>query len=91
MKARLRYNIMAEEKEKTGKAMTKEAIVKSQSSYKGNSQSDLVDIKIVKDGSFYKKGDTDKVHPTTAAILKAKGLIDSYKGEVKTKGDDENA
>jgi len=73
---------MAEET-KGAKAITTNEIVKSQASYKGNSQSDLVEITIVKDGSFYKKGDKDKVHPTTAAIFKAKGLIDSYKGEPK--------
>lgn len=65
------------------KKVTKDAIIKSQADYKGDSQSDVVDIEIVKDGSFYKKGDKDSVHPTTAAILKAKGLIDSYKGEPK--------
>lgn len=69
---------MADEKEtpKTnGKSATKEAIVKSQTSYKGNNQAELVDVKIIKDGNHYKQGDVDKVHPTTAAILKAKGLI----------------
>lgn len=76
---------------KGAKAMTKEAIVKSQAGYKGNSQSDLVEVKIIKDGSFYKKGDVDNVHPTTAAILKTKGLIANYKGEPKAeKGDSEN-
>jgi len=65
------------------KALTTEEVVKSQAAYKGKSQSDLVDIVIVNDGSFYKKGDKDSVHPTTAAILKKKGLITSYKGEPK--------
>lgn len=61
---------MAEEK-----AITKEALVKSQSDYKGNSHFDLEDIKIIKDGDFYQAGDTDSVHPTLALILRAKGLI----------------
>jgi len=57
---------------------TKESIIKSQANYKGNSAHDLVEVKIIADGSFYKKGDTDKVHPATAEILKAKGLISGY-------------
>ena len=57
------------------KAVTKDSITLAQTEYKGNSQSDLVDVEIVKDGSFYKKGQKDKVHPTVAAILKEKGLI----------------
>jgi len=56
---------------------------KSQSAYKGNSHFDLVDVKIIKDGDYYKEGDEDKVHPTLAAILKEKGLIKSYKGVAK--------
>lgn len=56
---------------------------KAQADYKGNSHFDLVEIEIVKDGDFYKKGDKDSVHPTLAAILKQKGLISSYKGEAK--------
>jgi len=56
---------------------------KAQADYKGNTHFDLVDVEIVKDGSFYKKGDKDQVHPTVAAILKQKGLISSYKGETK--------
>ena len=55
------------------------SIIKSQANYKGNSMHDLVEVTIIADGSFYKKGDTDKVHPTTAEILKAKGLIKDYK------------
>jgi len=50
-------------------------IRKSQANYKGNTHFDLVKVEIVKDGSFYKKGDTDEVHPTVAEILKAKGLV----------------
>jgi len=57
-------------------------IVKSQASYKGNSHFDYVDIEITKDGSYYKKGDKDRVHPTLAAILKAKGLIGDYENKV---------
>lgn len=53
----------------------------SQTAYKGNSHFDLVEIEITNDGDFYKKGQKDSVHPTLAAILKEKGLIDSYKGE----------
>lgn len=70
---------MAEESK--AKAITKDELVKSQTAYKGNSQSDLVAIEIIQDGSFYKKGDKDNVHPTTAAILKKKGLIKTYKGD----------
>lgn len=75
------------------KAVTTAAIVtdekanaktrESQADYKGNSHFDLVDIEIVKEGSFYKVGQKDKVHPTLAAILKSKGLIKGYKGEPK--------
>lgn len=62
---------------------TKSSIVKSQANYKGNSHFDLVEVTIIKDGSYYKKGDVDKVHPTTAAILKEKGLIGEYENNVK--------
>lgn len=57
-------------------------IVKSQADYKGKSHFDLVEIEIIKDGSYYKKGDKDKVHPSLAAILKAKGLIGDYEKNV---------
>lgn len=66
---------MAKEIETEGGVMTTETLQKSQAEYTGNSHFDLVDVEIVKDGNFYKKGDTDKVHPTMALILKAKGLI----------------
>lgn len=56
------------------KAVTKESIKKAQSNVKSTSQQDLVEVEIIKDGSFYKKGQKDKVHPTVAEILKAKGL-----------------
>jgi len=69
---------MADEKAKA----TKAEIVKSQADYKGNSHFDLVEVKIIKDGDFYKEGDTDKVHPTVAAILKKKGLIGEYENKV---------
>jgi len=61
---------------------TKSEIVKSQADYKGNSHFDLVEVEIIKDGSFYKKGDKDKVHPSLAAILKVKGLIGEYEKNV---------
>ena len=64
------------------KKVTKSDIVKSQADYKGNSHFDFVAVEIIKDGSFYKKGDKDKVHPTMAAILKAKGLIGDYEKNV---------
>ena len=64
------------------KKVTKSDIVKSQADYKGNSHFDFVVVEIIKDGSFYKKGDKDKVHPTMAAILKAKGLIGDYENNV---------
>ena len=62
------------EKEKTA-TNTKDSIVLAQTEYKGNKHSDLEDIEIIQDGSYYKKGQKDSVHPTTAAILRAKGLI----------------
>lgn len=64
------------------KKITKSEVVKSQANYKGNSHFDLVEIEIIKDGSYYKKGDKDKVHPSLAAILKAKGLIGDYEKTV---------
>jgi len=60
----------------------REDIVKSQAEYKGNSHFDLVEVEIIKDGDYYKEGDKDKVHPTLAAILKAKGLIKGYDTKV---------
>lgn len=63
---------MAEEK---AKAMSKDDLVKTQTEYKGDSHFDLVEVEIIKDGDYYKKGDKDKVHPTLAALLKSKGLI----------------
>lgn len=54
---------------------TKDQLVKSQTNYKGNSHFDYVDVEIIKDGSFYKKGDKDRVHPSLAEILLKKGLI----------------
>lgn len=69
---------MAEAKEKA----TKAEIIKSQADYKGNSHFDLVEVKIIKDGDFYKEGDKDKVHPSLAAILKKKGLIGDYEKDV---------
>jgi hypothetical protein len=62
---------------------TKSELVKSQANYKGNSHFDYVDITIIKDGDFYKKGDKDRVHPATAAIFLAKGLIGEYENNVK--------
>lgn len=55
--------------------MKKDEIVKSQAKSKSKTQSDLVKIEIIKDSSFYRKGDTDEVHPATAEIFRAKGLI----------------
>lgn len=57
------------------KEVTTESIVKSQTSYKGNSQSDLEEVVFIKDSDFYKKGQSDVVHPTTAAIFRERGLI----------------
>lgn len=57
------------------KALTTQSIKESQAEYKGNSHFDTVEVEIIKDGSFYKKGDKDTVHPTMAAILRSKGLI----------------
>ncbi len=69
-------------------AATKDSIIKSQADYKGNSHFDFVDVEIIKDGSFYKKGDKDRVHPSLAAILKEKGLIGDYEKNVKERGSD---
>ena len=55
--------------------MTTEELVKSQSNYKGDSHFEYVDIEIIEAGSFYKKGDKDRVHPSLAQILLKKGLI----------------
>ncbi|HMK57765.1 MAG TPA: hypothetical protein VK462_01790 [Nitrososphaeraceae archaeon] len=62
---------------------TREGLIKSQADYKGNSHFDYVDITIIKDSDYYKKGDKDRVHPSLAAILKAKGLIGDYEKDVK--------
>lgn len=69
---------MSNEKNKA----TKSEIVKSQADYKGNSHFDLVEVEIIEDGDFYKKGDVDQVHPSLAAILKKKGLIGDYENKV---------
>lgn len=66
---------MADKEEVKDKAVTKDSILLAQTEYKGSSQSDTVEVEIIKDGSFYKKGQKDTVHPTVAAILKEKGLI----------------
>ncbi len=57
------------------KAITKETLIKSQAQSKSKSQQDLVEVEIIKDGDFYKKGVKDQVHPATAEIFRAKGLI----------------
>lgn len=61
--------------DKEAKVLSKDELVKSQADYKGDSHFDLVEVEIIKDGDYYKKGDKDKVHPTLAALLKAKGLV----------------
>ena len=63
---------MADEKVKP---MSNLSTVIAQADYKGDSHFDLIEVEIIKDGDYYKKGDKDKVHPSLAAILKAKGLI----------------
>ena len=57
------------------KSVTSESIKKVQAKSTSKSQADLVDVEIIKDGSFYKKGDKDRVHPSLAEILREKGLI----------------
>lgn len=84
---------MSKTGEETGKAVTTQSVVLdekannetrlAQTEYKGNSHFDKVEVEIIKDGSYYKAGQKDKVHPTMAAILKQKGLIKGYKGEPK--------
>jgi len=66
---------MATENKEEGKVMTKESLQAVQAEYTGNTHFDTVEVEIIKDGSFYKKGDKDTVHPTMALILKEKGLI----------------
>lgn len=61
------------------KGQTREDIMKSQANYKGNDYLELVEIEITKDTDYYKKGDKDIVHPATAEIFKAKGLISGWK------------
>lgn len=63
----------------TGSVIQPEDVRKAQANYQGNDILDLVEITIEKDNKYYKKGAKDIVHPTTAEILKAKGLISSYK------------
>jgi len=72
---------MADEKEKavTTKSVMSEAekgkTKAAQAAYKGNSHFDLVEVTIVKANEYYKAGEKDKVHPTTAALFEQKGLI----------------
>lgn len=65
------------------KALTNDSLIKSQANYKGDSAHDLVKIEIIKDGdgkkNFYKKGDTDEVHPATAEIFIEKGIAKKVK------------
>ena len=71
---------MAEAKAVTTKSVMtsdeKESLIKSQSGYTGNSQSDRVKVTPVKDGSHVKKGKEYSVHPTTAQLWEHKGLIE---------------
>ena len=55
--------------------MKKDEIKKTQAKARSKSQADTVEVEFVKDTSFYKKGDKDRVHPTTAEIFKAQGYI----------------
>lgn len=50
-------------------------LVKSQAGYTGKQHADLVEVTIIADGKYVKKGQVKKVHPTMALILKEKGLI----------------
>lgn len=70
-----------DKKEEKPNVVSKDTLVTSQAKYKGSSLHDLVDIKITKAGRYYKVGDTDKVHPATAAIFKELGIIDTYEGD----------
>jgi preprotein translocase subunit SecF len=56
----------------------------SQAEYKGNHHMDKVTVKIIKNTKYYKKGQSDTVHPTVAAIMKQKGIIGDYEKDVKT-------
>ena len=53
----------------------KTATRKSQAAYTGNNHFDLVKVTITKDTDYYKEGETDLIHPTTAAIFEKKGII----------------
>lgn len=55
--------------------MTAQAIRQVQAQYKGNQHSDLVEVTITTDGRYLKAGQKLLVHPTSALILKAQGLI----------------
>lgn len=66
---------MENKENKEGKVMTKEDLTKSQAEYKGNSHFDIEEVEFIKDSDFYKKGDKDSVHPSVAAIFRAKGII----------------
>ena len=57
------------------KALTRDEIVKYQAKYKGDDLFELVDVEIIKDSKYYKKGDTDRIHPATSELFRAKGLI----------------
>lgn len=68
---------------KKEKALTNDSLIKSQANYKGDSAHDLVKIEIIKEGdgktNFYKRGDTDEVHPATAEIFIEKGIAKKVK------------
>lgn len=55
----------------------KTELIESQSGYTGNSQSDRVFVKVVKDGKHVREGKEYSVHPTTAILWEKKGLIES--------------
>jgi len=55
--------------------MTAQSIRQSQAAYRGNQHSDLVEITITSDGKYLKAGQVLRVHPTSALILKQRGLI----------------
>lgn len=48
----------------------------SQAKYEGNHHMDKVEVTINQETPYYKKGQKDTVHPTTALIFESKGIID---------------
>jgi len=80
-KAMTTKSILSDEQKEEKNANTKAV----QSGYKGNHHMDKVEVTISKDTKYYKKGQKDTVHPTTAFIMEEKGVIEKgWEKNVKT-------